>query len=123
MNRKLSLLIYTGKIITPSAISLNSLSELKLKTYNVTEFFAVPVSDDTDEFSDSYLSRLITAFRLIFASNSYDDTAKIPDDAFNNINVRTVSLNAKVNTSGRYLSLPGSLVLSSIKNAFEFCFD
>lgn len=122
MNRKLSLLIYSGKIINPSDVSFNALSELQLIVKNPTEFFAVPVSADTEEFSDRYISRVLSAFRLILSSNSNNDTANISDDAFRDINARTVSLNTKVYSAGRYLSLPASLVFSSIKNAFEFCF-
>jgi hypothetical protein len=116
------LLIYSGKIINPSDVSFNALSELQLIVKNPTEFFAVPVSDDTEKFSDRYISRVLSAFRLILASNSNSDTANISDNAFRDINAKTVSLNTKVYSAGRYLSLPASLVFSSIKNAFEFCF-
>lgn len=123
-SRMLAEILYSEKVIGFGNVRLPNIEDLNLTSpKRATEHIPIPVADVSKVITDKNIESFISSFKMLSVVHFRANTAPLPLDTFHNINSSRIQKHASIRETGRYRTLPAELILKSIQNAFEFCFE
>ncbi len=123
-SRILAKQLFEGKVIGLDRIRFEALDDLYIDPPGTeNEYRAIPVRDNSGIPSDMTIGAFISIFRTLTVVHNRTTASKPPINAFQNITTSRIHEHIKLRNVGRYLTLPATLIFTSIENAFTFCFD
>jgi len=114
-------LIYHGNIIFSNNKKISILEELKLISIEKeTEFKRIPCIEKNEIMSESSINEYINVFKLLNTVHGRNDVSEFSPEIFNHIKCSRIRQHVKLNSKGRYKTLPTKLVFNLIKSCYEF---
>lgn len=122
-NGRLFMSLFYGNTLMGDTLKIRAINTLRIKAVGRdTEYRSVPVSDvESDGVSSKAIHPYLSCYKTL-ALVKGEDVSEISVEAFDHVNVQRISEQAIVRSVGRYTTLPAPIVLTALKDAFEFTF-
>ncbi|MBE3897348.1 trigger factor family protein [Vibrio parahaemolyticus] len=102
------------------SLTLPAYPELRITpNLQITEYRAVPVTEESEDVAHGTIRHYLSAIKSINIVNG-DQFAGAPID-LSSLTVKSIESNMNIRQGGRFRTLPASVALASVNNAFEFC--
>lgn len=110
-----------SNVLSVDSLAIQRFTALDLKPRTTpAEYPAIPVRDDNEGMTADAVSNYLKVFKTLSIVNQHSDASSLNMGMFKSITLPRIKQCNEVKATGRFSTLPVSVVFKAIKDAFEF---